>query len=268
MKQLIFLLLASCVLNTNADSIPVESRVDGQIKFHDYDENKVFSVKGSFLRETMVQLNPKENISYVGVGDPTTWQVISFENYLVIKPIADDSPTNVNVITTHIETNETRRYAFSLVNAENDTAHNEETWQIVFRYPRDEAIERIKKLKKINSQNEAAKRQSEIGLIVPERKSDPTKNNHDYSLAGDMDISPFRVFDDGEFTYLRFRDEIDTPSMFMVNADGSEQLLDYFVRGKYVVVKRVVKQMVFRENGLTACLYNESSITNEIPLVD
>jgi type IV secretion system protein VirB9 len=67
--------------------------------------------------------------------------------------------------------------------------------------------------------------------------------NFRYHIDGDKPAwRPLRVFDDGRQTFIEFPDAIATgemPPLFVVGADGSSELVNYRVQGRYMVVDRL-----------------------------
>jgi type IV secretion system protein VirB9 len=91
--------------------------------------------------------------------------------------------------------------------------------------------------------------------------SQPEKYNYDYSISGNAkNIEPTQVFDDGEFTFFKFKDvNAEIPAMFMVNRDGSEALVNFRVSGGYIIVERVADRFTLRRGSDTICVFNEKS---------
>ena len=72
-------------------------------------------------------------------------------------------------------------------------------------------------------------------------------------------IEPLQVFDDGEFTYFKFRDiNADIPGIFLVHDDHSEALINYRIAGRYVVVERVAGRFTLRYGKSFICVFNET----------
>ncbi len=76
--------------------------------------------------------------------------------------------------------------------------------------------------------------------------------NFQYKLSGaSHEIEPLLVFDDGIFTYMKFRNKNAViPAVFMVSPDDSEGLVNYRISGEYVVIERVSAQFTLTRTAL------------------
>ncbi|MEO6280199.1 MAG: TrbG/VirB9 family P-type conjugative transfer protein [Roseateles sp.] len=97
--------------------------------------------------------------------------------------------------------------------------------------------------------------------VVAERlQAKPQVMNTQYSLAegaGSQDIVPTLVFDDGRFTYLRFRGNREVPAVFHVLGDGSETLVNARMEDDLLVVDRVSRRLMLRAGTAVVGLWNE-----------
>ena len=91
------------------------------------------------------------------------------------------------------------------------------------------------------------------------------KLNFKYSISGDArNIEPLQVFDDGEFTYFKFKDiNSELPAVFLVDREGFESLVNYRISKQYLVVERVAKKFTLRNGADILCVYNEKLISQE-----
>ena len=95
--------------------------------------------------------------------------------------------------------------------------------------------------------------------------SNTDKLNFKYSISGDArNIEPLQVFDDGEFTYFKFKDiNSELPAVFLVDREGFESLVNYRISKQYLVVERVAKKFTLRNGADILCVYNEKLISQE-----
>ena len=77
------------------------------------------------------------------------------------------------------------------------------------------------------------------------RPSPPPAMNLHYSLRGD-DFGAVRVFDDGTMTYFQFPENVETPAIFLLGANGQEELVNTQTRPPYVVVDQIAHAFVLR----------------------
>lgn len=67
--------------------------------------------------------------------------------------------------------------------------------------------------------------------------------NFEYSTAGDRNLAPLNVFDDGSTTYLQFRSGVSEPQVF-AEVKGRREHLPTERRGPYLTVPRVAARLV------------------------
>ena len=89
--------------------------------------------------------------------------------------------------------------------------------------------------------------------------ADPKRYNFSYTISGEaFDIEPIRIFDDGEFTFFKFRDiNAEIPAIFLVDSQGREALINYRITDDYVVVERVTNRFTLRHGEDVICVFNE-----------
>lgn len=220
---------------------PRPSAFDDRIKVMVYHPEDVFRFTGHYGYQTAVVLAEDEEVASIAMGDTTSWQIVPQGNRILIKPIEKDATTNMTLITNK------REYLFELYAEEaidiNDPAMS---FKISFLYPDEEEREYRK-----NNTSSAA----EIDLSHPE------KYNFNYSISGNEEIAPVKIFDDGEFTYLQFRDKnAELPAIFAVDENLRESTVNYHLStdGKnLVVVEQVFKKLSIRHGNKIACVFNE-----------
>jgi len=70
--------------------------------------------------------------------------------------------------------------------------------------------------------------------------------NFSYRLSGDKPVwRPVRVFDDGRQLFIEFGEDIatgDMPPLFVVGGNGEAELVNYRVKGRYMVVDRLFER--------------------------
>lgn len=218
-----------------SDPKPIAS--DRRIRTVVYNENEIFKYVGHYDYQSVIEFESDEEIQTVSMGNSLTWQVVPSGNRMFIKPVAQDALTNMTVVTNK------RTYHFEL-HAEEASGINDPALVFVLRfiYGRGAGI-------------------SVTNMIdsVPDPLLEPEKYNFNYALTGSDDISPIRIFDDGEFTYFEFRDKnAEIPAFFLVHGDGSESLINFRTRDNYIVVERVSAQFTLRHGEDVVCIFNQN----------
>ena len=102
---------------------------------------------------------------------------------------------------------------------------------------------------------------------IPDYEKEPEKFNFNYSIRGTSTIEPIRIFDDGEFTYIEFRDKnAEIPAFFNVDPAGNEQLVNFRKRGNFIVVERVASRFTLRRGAEIICVYNDALPMPVVPI--
>jgi type IV secretion system protein VirB9 len=217
------------------DSKPIAS--DRRIRTVVYNDNEIYKFVGHYDYQSVIEFESDEEVLTVSMGNSVTWQVVPAGNRMFIKPVQQDAMTNMTVITNK------RTYHFEL-HAEEANNINDPDMVFVLRfiYGRGAGIA-----------------VSNYMDSVPDPMLDPEKYNFNYVLSGAEEISPVRIFDDGQFTYFEFRDKnAEIPGFFLVHGDGSESLINFRTRGDYIVVERVAAQFTLRHGQDIVCIFNQN----------
>lgn len=236
MKKIILasLLLSGALISGfgAASSLPRRVAADSHIKMVQYDPNNVVRLNGEYGFQTQVAFAPDEVVQNVSLGDSMAWQAVPVGSNLFIKPVAA-STTNMTVLTNK------NSYNFQL-----DSEHQKgsPTYKLQFIYP------------------EAGFDPSGISNGIA--SFNPEKINWKYSFTGEKELAPEAIFDNGQFTYFKFdKDRYNRmPSIFIVDKNRHETLVNYHMQGNYVVVNTVAKAFALRDGDLVSMVYNNYAI--------
>lgn len=231
MKTGIIIALAVSVLvsKAHASQTPIPLGTDQRIRQVMFSPDQVYEVTSSFGYQTAIEFSPQETVQVTSIGDSIGWQVVPSGNKLFLKPVANDAVTNMTVVT------DKRTYYFNLI-ALRSEALGSLTYLIRFNYPEAPPIY--------------------SGLSRGPKN--PDELNFNYKIKQDKKMAPVIAFDDGEFTYLQFKDNKELPAIFLVGADGKEALANYRIKGPYVVIERIGAEFVLRNGKATTRLFNNS----------
>lgn len=234
---------------------PRSIAADDHIKIINFNPQAIHSYTGFYGYQSSILFEAGEVINTVSMGDSTGWQLVPQGNRLFIKPVADNPDTNVTIITNK------RTYYFELHAAEATGLDDPRlAYEVRFSYPNTE--------NNIDADS-ASSGSGSVSFPTYEAQipdlSDPdiarSGLNFDYSVAhtpGSEDIVPLRVFDDGKFTYMQFSNvNGDLPSIFRVDSQGYESLVNFRIVGDYVVIERAARAFSLRFGSSTACVFNE-----------
>lgn len=86
----------------------------------------------------------------------------------------------------------------------------------------------------------------------------PTKRNTEYSYTGTATNVPMRVFDDGQSTWMHWADGVAAPAIYTLGPDKRESLVNYAVKGDYLVVDGVAAAYVLRRGPAVTTLYDDA----------
>jgi len=238
------LLWVACVGDVSAMQTSRPISTDSRIHTMRFNENDIYSFTGYYGYETLIQFGDDESIEAISMGDSAAWQLNPSGTRLFIKPTDQEPVTNMTLITNlHV-------YHFEL--------HAQET-----KGPREKGM--VYELRFIYPENtgmgfaQTVSESSIPDLTDPEVASTV---NMKYSIRGEDVISPIQIFDDGEFTYFKFRDKnADIPAFFMVDGTGNEAILNFRTVKDYIVVERVAARYTLRLGAYVVCVYNENMKT-------
>lgn len=250
-------ILAAATLAVSSPAIALDTPKSGpsdpRIKVVDYDPWAVVKITGVFRTATQILLGPDETILHVAVGDATGWDVAAEKNILFVKPKAARAPTNL-IVTTSRGT-ETRNYTFELSTRAGSSARTtpDTVFGLRFRYPQDEKAAAAAALT-----GQAAALERRIVELKLDRAVVEGQRNLNYGVQGATALQPSEVSDNGRFTVLRFPANQQVPAIYQVEAGGTESLIPFDVRGEFVVVHAVVRQLRLRRGRDVLCIYNQA----------
>jgi type IV secretion system protein VirB9 len=215
----------------SAAQAPRPGVTDPRIQSIEYDPNQVVVLQGAMGNQTMIEFAPGEHLENVAIGDSLGWQVTPNKrgDLLFIKPIDAKSTTNMTVVTNE------RRYVFELRVAQKKAALYA-PYLVRFTYPAP-AI---------------------VAPVEPPPEKPPEVVNSDYAVSGSSDNRPLRIFDDGQMIYFEWPAEAALPAIFAVGSDNSESLVNYVVRGPYIVVEQMGRRFVLRNGKSVTTVVNRA----------
>jgi type IV secretion system protein VirB9 len=198
------------------------------IQQYAYADGSLYQVYAAPGRVTDIALQEGEELTGSGpvaAGDTVRWIIgdtvsgtgAAKRIHLLVKPTRADLATNL------------------VINTDRRTYHLELRAQPVaymaalsWTYPQDQLIA-------IKAATAAAEKIAPVASGL-----DVTNLNFRYRIDGDKPVwRPLRAFDDGHQTFIEFPESIatgDMPPLFVTGADGLAELVNYRVKGRYMVV--------------------------------
>lgn len=242
-KYLIMVIVLFLSSTVSAVREPRATSVDSRIRVLVYSPDDVFKYVGYYGYQASIELAKGEEVVSISMGDTTSWQIVPSGNRIFIKPMEQDATTNMTLITNR------RTYFFELYAEEaTDIRDPDMVFNVRFLYPDSD-------------EEEGGLRKFTVDTQGPDM-SHPEKYNFNYSISGHEDIAPIKIFDDGEFTYLQFRDKnAEIPAIFAVDDALRESMVNYRLSSNMnnsIVVEQVFRKLSVRLDKKIACIFNEA----------
>jgi type IV secretion system protein VirB9 len=222
----------SVASEATAAQFPKPGPLDPRIRTVFYNSDQVVMLKGYFGYQMMIEFGD-ERIENVSIGNGLAWQVTPNKkaNLLFIKPVDRAGPTNMTVVT------DRRRYAFELISYPHGGDRASDMAFIVrFTYPPEPTPPPSAK---------------------PLPPQPPERRNTRYTYTGSRASLPSLVFDDGHFTYFQWPENVSTPALFVIGADGAESIVNYSVRDGFQVVEQTAQRFVLRNGKDVTTVIND-----------
>ncbi|WP_258861271.1 TrbG/VirB9 family P-type conjugative transfer protein [Neisseria gonorrhoeae] len=90
----------------------------------------------------------------------------------------------------------------------------------------------------------------------------PLGYNNDYWGRGNKNLAPTSIYDNGRFTYFRFNNGRDLPSIYKVLDDSSEALLNTHMDGDTVVIHETAQHFILRLGNQVLGIENRGFSSN------
>lgn len=246
LRRLIGPLLAASVLMgapASAELVATPLRGDSRLVQFIYDADNTYLVLTKPKAVTHIQFGANEIIRSVAAGDTANWQVkpTADRKHLFVKPNFEDLSTSMTVLTDH------RTYQFVL----RSTGDGKKWYQRVsWQYD----TELVVSMEGDASPAGDARPATELAATVAAQEQQhlapgvkPDALRFSYEVSGDAPFRPLVVFDDGRFTYFKMPPKLqELPALFAV-IDGTDfALVNFEVKGEYLVAQRVLPAAVLK----------------------
>ncbi|WP_066584486.1 P-type conjugative transfer protein TrbG [Sphingomonas pruni] len=198
------------------------------VQVYPFADGSLYQVYAAPERVTDIAMQPGEALISVAAGDTVRWVIGDTSSgsgsdkrtHILIKPFSAGLSTNLVI------TSDRRTYHLALAST-SATAMVALSWT----YPQDALIA----LKRAEAERQKA---------VPVATGiSPDQLHFDYAIIGDRPAwRPLRAFDDGRQTFIQFPTSLavgEAPPLFVVDAKGQVQLVNYRLQGRFYVVDRL-----------------------------
>ena len=277
MATLIIVLLSS--FPAYSADMPQSSSLDNRIQHVNYNEGDVVIIRALPGLGTRVVFGEGETILDVASGFSAGWEFGDRRNILYIKPktivvgkgssASVEKPkagkwdTNLMVTTTK------RLYDFDLILLKSASStgmtpkSNEVAYRVVFKYPHEVV------------KQETLERRDEILKAMLDTSPIPRNWNYSMDIGENSErIVPKSAYDDGRYTYLRFPNNREIPSVFVVAEDGSESIVNTHIQDSEegekdeLVIRRVAQQFNLRLGKSVVGVFNDAYDPDGLPPVN
>jgi type IV secretion system protein VirB9 len=209
---------------------PTNGNYLNAVQVYPYSESALYRLYTAPQQVSDVALQPGETLSAISAGDTVRWAVgdtssgsgAAKQVHVLVKPFAANLKTNLVILT------DKRTYHLQLQSTEHVSMA-----AVSWNYPSEGLI-----ADKGGQSGGATSVTAAVdtGLALENL-------NFRYAISGDSPAwKPVRAFDDGHKVYIEFPQDFDrgvAPPLFVVGEGGSDDLVNYRVRGNYYVVDRL-----------------------------
>jgi type IV secretion system protein VirB9 len=258
-------LIALCGLAVgSAAAAPVQQ--DQRLRDVVYEAEAVVTVYAKRGVTTHVLLDAAERIQFIATGigsecarDEDTWCITApkFGTQLFVKPKKGAQGSNNIAIAT-----DRRAYSLRFVVVGDDDPR-EAVYRLTFVYP----AKRLPAVATVTAP-EIPSGPSESELLAMRLKQSPELVNGDYSIAVGKrsdDIAPTMVWDDGRFTYFKFPNNREIPTVFQIDGTGQESVVNARMEGDFLVADLISRQFYLRRGRAVVGVWNESFDLDGVP---
>jgi P-type conjugative transfer protein VirB9 len=273
MKRLALVIALSISFGaTHAADVPQSSKFDNRIQYVNYNAGDVVVVRALAGLGTRIVFAPGETILDVASGFTQGWEFSDRRNILYIKPksvkgdqgMPSMAPEAGKWDTNLMVTTNLRMYDIDLqlmpgTNSGKAPA-SRVAYRVEYRYP-------VEELAAAKALDEKQRAQAKLDV-----KPEPRNWNYSMQIGDNSEnIAPTMAYDDGRFTYLKFPNNRDFPSAFLVAADKTESLVNSHIdpaMPDMLVLQRVSKEFVLRLGSAVVGIYNDSFDPDGVPASD
>lgn len=228
----------------NADISAIPMPGDTRLVVFPFDANDTYTVLARPKSVTDISIHPDENIIAMAVGDSAQWVISKTTGHVFIKPIRPDIATTATIVT------DRRTYQLTLrASPEDGKFYQRVSWD----YP-DIVIFQQEQAARAKASFDAERVRLESTVVTPNVAIE--KLNFDYTIKGEADFKPQQVFDDGKFTWIRMSAAQEMPAVFLKSESGDAELLNYNMRGQFLVIQRLVPRLLLKSGDMEIIITN------------
>lgn len=229
-----------------AQQAPVPMPQDTRLVVFRYDPNDSYLLLTRPGAVTHIALEPEESVLVLALGDTVQWIVQDKGPNVFVKPIRPDLYTSGTLVTNR------RTYQLGLRSSPEGGAWYQ---RVSWTFP--EMIALARDARPVDGRGREAREAQPGARARPgdreHEERDPIggirleRLNFDYRIHGQAAFRPTQVFDDGRFTYIQMPATLqEMPALFVSGEAGEGELVNYTVRGRFLVVQRLADRFLLR----------------------
>ena len=228
--------------------VPPAGSVDPRVREVEYRDGQVVSLTGYVGYHIDLELAPGEAFVALASGDSAGVDVAAEGSHVLLKPKAARVATNLTLISSR------RVYHFEYRAYEAQPPTSSAIFALRFRYADlPSGVTLVATNRAFESSEPVVGRRRHVS----DESTPPARPvNADYWYCGSPWLRPSAASDDGVQTRLTFSSRGEWPAIFVMNADGSESLVNFHAEGTTAVVHRVAGKFVLRRGQLVGCVEN------------
>jgi len=254
--------LALGLLNQYSHAELVATPLPGDVRLveFEFDEDNSYLILTRPKAITHLRFASDEKFSSVFAGDTAQWEITPTKsgNNIFIKPKFEGVETSMTVVTNKRNyqfvlrsTGEGKkwyqrvswRYASSMVLEQDAVLDNRPGASSSIPLP-DPSLTNTSVRPIQPAPTTASSPASSFTGPVPEGLK-PENLKFNYKVDGEALFKPTQVFDDGKFTYFKLPSDLqDMPALFALVEDQEYALVNYVVKGDYLVAQRLIQSAV------------------------
>jgi len=227
--------------NASAALSPVEEGYFNAIQTYDYMPGALYQVYGAPNHLTMITFAPGEELMSYAAGDTIRWIVAETRSgqaqgaraHLLVQPVRKSLHTTM-IVTTNVGV-----YQFELKSFQHTFMAG-----VQFRYP----LAQVQQVKmQLAASHQAQVQQEEADAARLQVPLEAIEDRYTLVVEDKDELprwAPKRIFHDSKRTFIEFGralEEQAIPSLFLLGADKNAEVVQFTVRGRYMIVPRVIE---------------------------
>lgn len=231
-----------------AEAVPQSMPMESRVVAYPYEPHNTFTILARPGAMTTITFGEDEELVGFALGDSIRWKAEEGARHIFIKPMVEGLFTTAALVT------DKRTYLLNLRSSpEGGIWYQSVHWE----YPQLMMMKLAKTQKAAEEKKKEEEHQETLRLGALD---DPTKLNFAYSIDGDERVKPKQVFDDGRFTWIRLAGGDAEMPVVMLDNDGKLELMNYTVKGDFIIVQQTFDKAVLRVGARAAELTRKTGL--------